>query len=107
SASRAARESMSSRLRPRLRPRQAPIAANLSRHRVADIISVMSTPQLAFLGCAHIHTPGFIKTVQKRADLRVKSVWDHDPARGQMRADQLSARFFADYRAILDDPEID
>ncbi len=64
------------------------------------------TPQLALLGCAHIHTPGFIKTVLKRPDVKVKSVWDHDAARGQQRADELSARFLGDYRTILADPEI-
>ena len=39
------------------------------------------TPQLALLGCAHIHTPGFIKTVMARTDVKVKSVWDHDAPR--------------------------
>src|SRR5688572_1654273 len=65
------------------------------------------TPQLALLGCAHIHTPGFIKTVLSRPDVRIKSVWDHDAPRGQQRADDLSARFFADLRTIVEDSEID
>ena len=64
------------------------------------------TPQLALLGCAHIHTQGFIKTLLKRTDVKVKSVWDHDAARGQARADELSARFLGDYHTILSDPEI-
>src|SRR4051812_9426221 len=63
-------------------------------------------PQLALLGCAHIHTPGFIKTALKRNDVKIKSVWDHDATRGQARADELQARFLADYRTILSDPEI-
>jgi len=41
---------------------------------------------IAFVGCAHIHTPGFIKAVQKRDDIKVKSVWDHDPTRAKKRA---------------------
>ena len=33
---------------------------------------------LAFVGCAHIHTPGFIKLLNaNRPVVRVKSVWDH------------------------------
>jgi predicted dehydrogenase len=63
--------------------------------------------QLALIGCAHIHTPGFIKAVQRReGEVPVKSVWDHDPARGQKRADELGARFIGDVNAILNDPEI-
>src|SRR6266853_2011202 len=36
---------------------------------------------LAFVGVAHIHTPGFISLLKTRADVKVKSVWDHDAAR--------------------------
>jgi predicted dehydrogenase len=61
---------------------------------------------VGLLGCAHIHTPGFIKTIQKRGDVQIKSVWDHHAVRGQSRADELTARYFGDYRTILDDPEI-
>ena len=38
---------------------------------------------LALVGCAHIHTPGFIKDIQKRDDVKVKSVWDHDAGRAK------------------------
>lgn len=63
--------------------------------------------QLAFIGCAHIHTPGFIKAIQRRSsELMVKSVWDHDASRGQHRADELGARFIGDLKTILADPEI-
>src|SRR3954471_7635812 len=61
---------------------------------------------LAFLGCAHIHTPGFIKTIKGRKDVIVKTVWDHDAARGQKRADELDARFIGDLKTIIADPEI-
>src|SRR5688572_3194007 len=61
---------------------------------------------IAFLGCGHIHTPGFINMLKKRPDLQVKSVWDHHAERGQKRADELGARFFADFKPILADPEI-
>lgn len=52
---------------------------------------------LAFAGVAHIHTPGFIKRILARSDVRVKSVWDHDSARAEQRAAELGA-------AVVDDP---
>ncbi len=60
----------------------------------------------AFLGVAHIHTPGFIAQLSGRNDVHVKAVYDHDAQRGQMRADELDATFAADVDAILDDAEI-
>jgi len=48
--------------------------------------------QMAFIGCAHIHTPSFVNLLKKRADVRVKYVWDHDDARAQQRAKELNAR---------------
>lgn len=47
------------------------------------------TVQLALVGGAHIHTPGFIKRLQARDDVAVRWVWDHDPARAQQRAAEL------------------
>jgi hypothetical protein len=32
---------------------------------------------VAFLGVAHVHTPGFIRRIQARDDVQVKYVWDH------------------------------
>ena len=63
---------------------------------------------LAFVGCAHIHTPGFINAIKKRSGaVRVKSVWDHDEARAKMRADELpGATVQTDLDAILSDGEI-
>ena len=63
---------------------------------------------LALVGCAHIHTPGFINAIKKRnGSVLVKSVWDHDTARAQKRADELhGATVQTDLSAILDDPEI-
>ena len=47
----------------------------------------------AFLGVAHIHTPGFIRTLNKRADeIRVKAVYDAQAERGQRRAGNSPAR---------------
>jgi predicted dehydrogenase len=63
--------------------------------------------QLAFLGLAHIHTPGFIASIRKRDNIGVKSVWDHDVARAQLRAEELGAAVVDDYRILLKDKEIE
>src|SRR3954469_20533233 len=61
---------------------------------------------IALIGCAHIHTPGFVKTIKARKDVMIKSVWDHDAARGQKYADDIEARFIGDIKTILADPEV-
>jgi predicted dehydrogenase len=61
---------------------------------------------LAFVGCAHIHTPGFIDLLNRRKDVRVKSVWDHDGARAEKRAKQLKAQTVSDLEAVWSDPDI-
>jgi predicted dehydrogenase len=63
-------------------------------------------PNLALVGGAHIHTPGFIKRIKARTDVRVKSVWDHDPARAAKNAAELGAEVVADVRRILDDRDV-
>lgn len=63
---------------------------------------------IGFLGAAHIHTPGFINRVNDRAEeLTVKSVWDSQPERANIAAEQLSCATVADYRDIVNDAEID
>ena len=37
----------------------------------------------ALVGCAHIHTPGFVRRLNNREDIEVRSVWDHDRARAE------------------------
>ena len=59
----------------------------------------------AFLGVAHIHTPGFINTINKRDDVQCKYVHDHQPERAQKCADQLGAQV-ADIEMILADAEV-
>ena len=49
------------------------------------------TTSLALIGCAHIHTPGFVKRLQARNDVAVKYVWDHDAARAARWAAELNA----------------
>src|SRR5437868_11308355 len=61
---------------------------------------------IALVGGAHIHTPGFIELVKTRSDVRVKWVWDHDPARAEKRAKELKAQVVSDLKKIWSDPEI-
>ncbi len=61
---------------------------------------------LAFVGCAHIHTPGFVDLLKKRPDVKVKCVWDHDAARAEKNAQKLGTKVASDVKAIWDDPEV-
>jgi predicted dehydrogenase len=61
---------------------------------------------IAFAGAAHIHTPGFIRMIKERSDVRVKLVYDHDAARAQARATELGAVAISDPKLIWQDPEI-
>lgn len=63
--------------------------------------------QLAFVGCAHIHTPNFVKMCKARQDVKVKSVWDHDPERAKKRAEELGATVVEDVKTIWKDADIE
>jgi predicted dehydrogenase len=62
--------------------------------------------QVALVGGAHIHTPGFIKRLNGRADINVKYVWDHDPDRAARRAAELGARTTTIVRDIWEDGSV-
>jgi predicted dehydrogenase len=62
--------------------------------------------QVALMGCAHIHTPGFVRRLKERSDVEVKYVWDHKPQRAQRRADELSTQVVAEVDDIWSDSEI-
>ncbi|MFC1959531.1 Gfo/Idh/MocA family protein [Chloroflexota bacterium] len=62
--------------------------------------------QTAFIGTAHIHTPGFIKRLNDRAEVSVKYVWDHDMDRAQKNAVEVQAEAVADLATIWDDPAV-
>ncbi len=64
-------------------------------------------PTLALVGCAHIHTPNFVKRLNDRPDVKVKSVWDHDAERASKRAGELHAQTVSDVAAIWSDAEIE
>jgi predicted dehydrogenase len=62
---------------------------------------------VALVGCAHIHTPGFVKRLQARNDVTVKYVWDHQPERAAKQAEALNSRTIAEVGAVWTDPQID
>ena len=61
---------------------------------------------IALVGVAHIHTPGYLDLLKKRADVRVKYVWDHDAARAERRATETGAQAVADPKIMWADPEV-
>ncbi len=63
--------------------------------------------QIALVGCAHIHTPGFVKRLNGRSDVEVKYVWDHDPERARGQAEALSARVVVEVDEVWSDSEIE
>jgi predicted dehydrogenase len=63
--------------------------------------------QVALVGCAHIHTPGFVKRLKKRSDVRVKVVWDHELGRARKWATELSAQVVMSADDVWSDPEIE
>lgn len=64
-------------------------------------------PTVALIGCAHIHTPGFMKRIKARTDTKVKYVWDHDAARAEKNAAELgNGVVVADLNRIWSDPEV-
>jgi predicted dehydrogenase len=61
---------------------------------------------VAFVGVAHIHTPGYLNLVKNHSGTQIKYVWDHDPDRAAKRASEVGASVPADLNAIWSDPEI-
>jgi predicted dehydrogenase len=62
---------------------------------------------VALVGAAHIHTPGFVKRLQARDDVTVKSIWDYQPERAAKYKEALSAEVVSDVAEIWADPSID
>lgn len=63
--------------------------------------------QIALVGGAHIHTPGFVKKLNERSDVKVAAVWDHHAQRAAVRAAALgNAPVVDDVRRIWDDKGI-
>jgi len=62
---------------------------------------------LALVGCAHIHTPDFIRKISARKDVKIASVWDYDPARSKKIAEQTAATAVDDLQRICGDSHIE
>jgi predicted dehydrogenase len=63
-------------------------------------------PEIALVGCAHIHTPGFVKKLQERQEMRVKLVHDPEPERAQFYASELGAQVAEDEQQVWSDRDI-
>jgi predicted dehydrogenase len=62
---------------------------------------------VALVGAAHIHTPGFIKRLKERGqEVTVRAVWDHDAQRAAKAAADLGTQAVEDVRAIWKNKEI-
>lgn len=64
-------------------------------------------PNLALVGASHIHTPGFVRKLKERADIRVKTVWDRIPAVASRQAAELGAAAVSDPAQAWNDPAIE
>lgn len=61
---------------------------------------------IALVGCAHIHTPDFVRRLRQRSGVNVQYVWDHNSARAEKNAAELNATVVADPATIWNDPAI-
>ena len=64
------------------------------------------TTNIAMVGGAHIHTPGFIKKLNERQDVNVTSVWDHDSERAARRATELNSQVANSLDDVWQDPSV-
>lgn len=62
---------------------------------------------VALIGCAHIHTPGFVKRLLARNDVKTVAVWDPDRARAEKRGAELAAPVIDDPAAVWTDSSIE
>jgi predicted dehydrogenase len=82
-------------------------AATVALARLPSALAQSETKlTVALVGGAHIHTPSFVELVKRRTDIRVKSVWDHDPNRARKLANELNGEVVPDLKTIWSDPEI-
>ncbi len=62
---------------------------------------------VALVGAAHIHTPGFVKRLKERGEaVKITAVWDHDAARAAKAAADLNTQAVADAAAIWKDKQV-
>ncbi|HAI12136.1 MAG TPA: gfo/Idh/MocA family oxidoreductase [Phycisphaerales bacterium] len=65
----------------------------------------MSIP-IAFVGCSHIHVPGFINMLKKVDGVSVKYAWDPEIERAQKWGGEVGAQVVTDLNVIAKDPDI-
>ena len=63
--------------------------------------------QVALVGCAHIHTPGFVKRLQARSNIQVKYVWDHEGDRAGRWARELAGTQIDEAGVVWEDETIE
>jgi predicted dehydrogenase len=61
---------------------------------------------LALVGVAHMHVPFFLRILKTREDVKVKHVWDHEPARAEKWAAECGARTVKTVAEVLADGSI-
>lgn len=61
---------------------------------------------IGLIGCAHIHTPGFVNKIKTIPAIKVSKVWDPNRIRSDKRAADLQATVVEDPAEILKDREI-
>lgn len=61
---------------------------------------------IALVGCAHIHTPGFINAIKQRSAIHVKYVWDPNADVAAYRANELGTKAVENVRTIWTDKEV-
>jgi predicted dehydrogenase len=81
-------------------------AVTLAASAPSRLLAADGKVTLAFVGCAHIHTPGFINLLKGRPDVTVKYVWDHLPARAEKRGAELGAKVVSDLNEVWNDASV-
>ncbi|HVN81608.1 MAG TPA: Gfo/Idh/MocA family oxidoreductase [Terriglobia bacterium] len=81
-------------------------AAMLKGSRSSGAEEIDKKITLAFVGCAHIHTPDYVNLLKGHNDVRVKYVWDHDAARASKRAGELGTKTAKSPDEVWSDREV-
>ena len=85
---------------------RASAAATAGAALLTPALAQGKTLTIALVGCAHIHTPGFVALLKTRPDVKVKCVWDHQAARAEKNAKELGTKVVSEVKTIWADPEI-
>ena len=62
---------------------------------------------VAMLSAWHAHAKGYAKSLAKMPDVKIATVWDEEPDRGQAWAKELNAEFVGDLAALLKRKDVD